>query len=135
MTDSHTTLPAGWSEVPPREQRELLLLEYQYQTDSRTTFLVSTRSTVSEATLFKLRLSTITSDAPVTRHDYPIAQYETREKARENAIEFTHHLTTHLENGTLSPDVPETETIQTVITEFSSEGLFPRFRTLSRRLL
>ncbi|UPV73884.1 hypothetical protein M0R89_15235 [Halorussus limi] len=135
MTDSHTELPEGWVEVPPAEQQESILFEYQYQTDTETTVLVSVLTHVSDAPLYKLRLSTITPRATVTRHDYPVAQYETKEKARTNAIAFLHHVSAALENGTLSQQAPDPETIQSLIADFSSDGLFPRFRSLSRKLL
>lgn len=135
MTDSPTELPEGWVEVPSAEQQEPVLFEYRYQSDSETAFLVSVLTHVSDAPLYKLRLSTITPSAKVTRHDYPVAQYETKEKARKNAIAFLHHVSTAIENGALSQQAPDPETIQSLIADFSSDGLFPQFRSLSRKLL
>lgn len=134
MTEPNTDLPLEWSVVPPAEQQESVLVEYRYQPDGETTFLVSVLSPASRGPLYELRLSTITQQPQALRHDYPVAHYETREKAHENAIAFINYLTTKFEQGTLSRTDPEIDAIRSVISGFSSNGLFPMFRFLSSRI-
>lgn len=134
MSEPDTDLPANWFEVPGSEQQESVLLEYQYRTEADTELFVAVLRPASNASLYKLRLSTVTPQTHSVRHDYPVAHYETQEKARENAIAFVNYLSDQIEEGEITPKHPKIENIRRVIADFSSNGFFPMFHGISRKL-
>ena len=132
MTDRNFTPPTGW--IARNLTSDETLTEYECQITGDATFIITVTEDGDATKSYKLQFSTITPESPQTRHDYPIGEYKSRTNALTDATTLMQDLTTGLQNGTISPDDPEVDTIREVLQEFTDENGISTVRKWVRRL-
>lgn len=133
MPDVELEPPSDWTEYVDTTQPDSALVEYQYDSDDETTFIVSVlRRTTGDAG-YQLTLSTITRTPARIRHDYPIDEYETLEEAVSGAESFLEQFSRRLRDGSISSHDPTIKEIEDTIQAFTAERQFSSVRRFLRR--
>lgn len=122
MTDIELELPPGWSETTEDDRGETVIAEYHHESTADTTFIVAINRPVSGPERYTVQLSTVDPTSMPTRHDYPVAEYDTLAAAVEGAQSVIDRLAAQLEDGTISSKDPSIEEIREFIRSFDREG-------------
>ena len=133
MSESTINLPADWTERAAEQQSEQTLAEFRSQTDTDTTFTVSIHRP-SDVEGYRMRFSTFVPESKQPRHEYPVAEYETRTAALEATESFIDHVTARFRDGSLSRDEPDIDAVRTTIEDFTHHRPFASIRRLTRLL-
>lgn len=131
MIKGDIDLSEGWNEQSADEHQRPALTEYEYETDSGTTFVVSILEHPM-ATGYRVRLSTISPVGNNLRHDYSITTDDTAREAVSTAESFIEFFTRRLSAGAISESDPKIEEIRNVIEDFNGSVLSPLKRWLRR---
>lgn len=116
MTETDANVPEGWERVQEQPQYSSAAVTYRHESNG-TKFLVSVPP-AQNGNQFEIRLSTIKKDSTRIRHDYTVAEYDTRATALDKVESFLETVSEHLQNGTISQDNPEIKEVEAIIQSF-----------------
>lgn len=111
----YTPSPRDLERLVEQPQYSSAAVTYQHESNG-TKFLVS--APTQNGNQFEIRLSTIKKDSTRIRHDYTVAEYDTRATALDKVESFLETVSEHLQNGTISQDNPEIKEVEAIIQSF-----------------
>lgn len=116
VTETDISVPDGWKRVQEHTQHSTAAVTYRHKSNE-TKFIVSV-TPKRDGDRFKIQLSTINRESTRIRHDYAVAEYDTKATALERAESFLKILSDHLQDGALSHNDPEIGEVQATIQSF-----------------
>lgn len=126
MTDEPIERPDGWQRRSAEERDPHAVDAWAQEAENGAAYVVSIHR--GDGDVYELELATIDPRDHPVRHDYYVADYDTRETAYGAAEDLLAHLDAELDAGALSLERPTVEATEAVIATFTGEsaGLIDR---------